>query len=54
VKVEQLRTELEAARQQVNQVATKAIEGASISKAFHSVNEIALQQARRPDHKSAE
>jgi len=53
-KTEQLRLELEAARKQVNQVATKAIEGASVSKAFHSVNEIALEQARRPDGRGAE
>jgi len=53
-KIEQLRSELEVARKQVNDVATKAIEGASVAKAFHSVNEIALEQARRTDGKGGE
>jgi len=43
------RTELTQALQQVHQIADKAIDGASYGKAFQSVNQIAMQQARRSD-----
>jgi chromosome segregation ATPase len=48
-KIEKLGRDLAAAGDQVNEVAKKAIEGASLNRAFTSVNEIALEQARRPD-----
>jgi hypothetical protein len=32
----------------------KVGEGAALNRAFHSVNEIALEQARRPDKKKSE
>jgi uncharacterized coiled-coil protein SlyX len=48
-KIEHLGQELAAASAQVNEVAKKAIEGASLNRAFHSVNEIALEQARKPE-----
>lgn len=47
-KVEALRDEVAKAQVQVHDIAEKAIEGASHSAAFRSVNEIALEQARRP------
>ena len=53
-KLEQLRTELAGAQVQVNEIAKKAIEGASLTKAFQSVNQIALEQARKPEVKGAE
>jgi len=36
------------AQKQVQQIADKAIEGASLAKAFQSVNQIAMEQARQP------
>ncbi|MFO8071845.1 MAG: hypothetical protein R6V85_08220 [Polyangia bacterium] len=48
-KIEKLGRDLAAAGDQVNEVAKKAIEGASLNRAFTSVNEIALEQARRPE-----
>ena len=48
-KIQDLTTELVEARKQVNVIAEKAIEGASITKAFESVNQIALEQARAPE-----
>jgi len=50
----ELRDELALAQKQVQDIATKAIEGASQTRAFQSVNQIALEQARRPDPKSKE
>jgi len=48
----ELRAELTAALTKVQQIADKAVEGASHSRAFQSVNQIALEQARRPEGKS--
>lgn len=48
-KIHGLTAELGEARKQVNVIAGKAIEGASIAKAFESVNQIALEQARKPE-----
>ena len=53
-KLNHLRSELAGAQKQVNEVAKKAIEGASLTKAFQSVNQIALEQARKPDAKGGE
>lgn len=47
-KLHGLTAELGDTRKQVNVIAEKAIEGASITKAFESVNQIALEQARKP------
>ena len=47
LKIEKLSREVAAAYDQVNDVAKKAIEGASLNRAFQSVNEIALEQARK-------
>jgi len=47
-KVEELKAELGVARKQVQQIADKAVEGASLGRAFQSVNKIALEQARKP------
>jgi len=51
-KIQGLTAELVEARKQVNVIAEKAIEGASIAKAFESVNQIALEQARKPEKPS--
>lgn len=48
-----LRDELALAQKQVQEIAGRAIEGASQARAFQSVNQIALEQARR-DPKSKE
>ncbi len=49
-KISELNKDLHMAQTQVNEVAKKAIEGASLNKAFQSVNTIALEQARTPDN----
>jgi hypothetical protein len=48
-KVSELKTEVNSAMKQVHQIAEKAIEGASPAKAFTSVKEIALEQAKKPE-----
>ncbi len=48
-KLAELKAELAAALRQVQQLAEKTVEGASLARAFQSVNQIALEQARRPD-----
>ena len=48
-KIDGLNGDLAKAQSQVNEVAKKAIEGASLNRAFQSVNEIALEQARKSD-----
>ncbi len=53
-KIEKLAADLATAGAQVNEVAKKAIEGASLNRAFKSVNEIALEQARKPEGSSTE
>lgn len=53
-KIRELSAELREARRQVNAIAEKAVEGASISKAFASMNQIALEQARMPEKSSKE
>ncbi len=52
--LESLQVELSNAQAQVNDVAKKAIEGASLSKAYQSVNKIALEQARRQESRATE
>ena len=53
-KLSSLTGELATAQKQVQELANKAIEGASLSKAFDSVNKIALEQATgRTDKKGA-
>ena len=52
-KISSLSAELVKAQAQVNEVAKKAIEGASLHKAFQSVNQIALEQARPKEGKSS-
>lgn len=47
--IEQLKGELNTAQQRVQQIADKAVEGASLSQAYRSVNKIALEQARKPE-----
>lgn len=51
--IEQLKRELASAAKQVNEIAQKAIEGASLGRAFQSVNQIALEQARRQEAKES-
>jgi hypothetical protein len=53
-KMAAIEAEAAKAQAQVSDVAKKAIEGASLNRAFHSVNEIALEQARRPEKKKSE
>jgi hypothetical protein len=48
-KIAEIGEELRNAQKQVNEVAKKAIEGASLNKAFQTVNEIALEQAKHPE-----
>lgn len=48
-KIAGLGEELKGAQMQVNEVAKKAIEGASLNRAFQSVNDIALEQAKHPE-----
>jgi hypothetical protein len=48
-KVSELKTEVDSAMKQVYQIAEKAIAGASQAKAFTSVKEIALEQAKKPE-----
>lgn len=50
-KIDELKQELGKAYNQVEQIAYKTVEGASLNKAFQSVNEIALEQARKPERK---
>jgi len=53
-KITELKQDLGSAVSKVQQIADKAVEGASLTRAFQSVNQIALEQARRPDQKSKE
>ncbi|MBW2162876.1 MAG: hypothetical protein JRF43_00090, partial [Deltaproteobacteria bacterium] len=48
-KVTELKAETSSAMKQVHQIAEKAIAGASQAKAFTSVREIALEQAKKPE-----
>jgi hypothetical protein len=48
-KVSELKTEVNSAMNKVHQIAEKAIAGASQAKAFTSVKEIALEQAKKPE-----
>jgi len=48
-KIQDLKQEIAQAMKQVHQIAEKAIEGASQARAFSSVKEIALEQARKPE-----
>jgi uncharacterized coiled-coil protein SlyX len=48
-KILELKTEVNSAMKQVHQIAEKAIEGASQTKAFTSVKEIAMEQAKKPE-----
>lgn len=48
-KILDLKKEISQAMKQVHQIAEKAIEGASQAKAFGSVKEIAMEQARTPE-----
>ena len=48
----ELRAELALAQKQVQEIAGRAIDGASQARAFQSVNQIALEQARRADPKN--
>jgi chromosome segregation ATPase len=52
--IAELQAQLTAALKNVQSIADKAVEGASHSRAFQSVNQIALEQARRPDGKGKE
>ncbi len=47
-KITQLRAEVAGTLDHVHKIAEKAVEGASQVKAFQSVKEIALEQARKP------
>ena len=53
-KLAELKTELGQALKQVQQIAEKTVEGASLTKAFQTVNQIALEQARRSDPRPTE
>jgi len=53
-KIAELKSDLGSAVSRVQQIADKAVEGASLNRAFQSVNQIALEQARRPDQKGKE
>jgi len=53
-KLAELKADLAAALKQVQQLAEKTVEGASLTRAFQSVNQIALEQARRPEAKGKE
>ena len=53
-KILSLSQELSDARKQLNVIAEKAVEGASISKAFESVNQIARNQTRTLEKQSKE
>jgi predicted phage tail protein len=46
--VEALQKQMEEAKQQVQDIAVKAIEGASGAKALAHINQIAMEQAKRP------
>ncbi len=48
-KIAELKKDLNTAHTQVENIANRAVEGASLNKAFQSVNEIALEQARKPE-----
>ncbi len=48
-KLAEQRAQLDAASLRVQAIAERAVEGASLNQAFRSVNDIALEQARRPD-----
>ncbi|MDP8238679.1 MAG: hypothetical protein P9X24_06290 [Candidatus Hatepunaea meridiana] len=50
-KIEELKKDLGLAHNQVEKIANKAVDGASLNKAFQSVNQIALEQARKPEQK---
>ena len=47
-KIGELKKDLDRTTSQVQQIAAKAIDGSSVRQAYQSVNEIALEQARRP------
>lgn len=49
VKLAELKAQLDSALIQVQKIAEKTVEGASMTKAFTTVNEIAMEQARRPE-----
>jgi predicted phage tail protein len=46
--IEALQKQMEEAKQQVQDIAVKAIEGASGAKALAHINQIAMEQAKRP------
>ena len=49
IKLDELKAQLNAALAQMQHIAEKTVEGASMHRAFSSVNEIAMEQARRPE-----
>jgi chromosome segregation ATPase len=49
IKLDELKAQLNAAFLQMQKIAEKTVEGASMRRAFSSVNEIAIEQARRPE-----
>jgi colicin import membrane protein len=46
--IEALQKQVEEAKQQVQDIAVKAIEGASGARALAHINQIAMEQAKRP------
>ena len=46
--IDGLQKQMEEAKQQVQDIAVKAIEGASGAKALAHINQIAMEQAKRP------
>jgi len=46
--IEALQKQMDEAKQQVQDIAVKAIEGASGAKALAHINQIAMEQAKRP------
>jgi len=53
-KIKELKQEVAKALDQVQQIAEKAVEGASQARAFQSVKEIAIEQAKKPVPKKEE
>lgn len=53
-KLAELKADLARALAQMQQLAEKTVEGASLTKAFQTVNQIALEQARRPEARPKE
>ena len=48
-KLAEQRAELESSSARVQTIAEKAVEGASMARAYQSVNDLAMEQARRPE-----